>query len=274
VSILEAAREATGPGPGPVPGGGAAGAPRVVRRRQGLPTGRAVVGGLLVALAAVGTFAAATTGGDGREPVVVAARALAPGEVVGPGDLTTARFALPDGTEAFSDPASLVGAVLVGPLDAGDLVQRADVVAAPAEPGGAEVSVSVPEARALGGAIARGERVDIVTTTGSGADACTARVVAGALVVRVDTGADGLGAVDVVVLRLAVPTADDALALAHAAQAGDLTVVRTTGAAPSADGAVDTATGVVTPVGAHDHPAGCSAGATTDPGAAADLGAG
>jgi hypothetical protein len=263
VSILEAAREA-GPGPGPAPVG-AAGGPRVVRRRPGLPTGRAVVGGLLVALAAVGTFAAATTGGDGREPVVVAARALAPGEVVGPGDLTTARFALPDGTEGFADPASLVGAVLVGPLDAGDLVQRADVVAAPGEAGGAEVSVSVPEARALGGAIARGERVDIVATTGSGADACTARVAAGALVVRVDTGTDGLGAVDAVVLRLAVPTADDALALAHAAQAGDLTVVRTTGGSPpSGEGgaaAVDPATGVVTPVGADDHPLGCSTAA-------------
>jgi hypothetical protein len=268
VSIVEAAREAPG---GPVTGGGAGGsgavAARRVRRRPGLPTGRAVVGGLLVALAAVGTFAAATGGGDGRRPVVVAARDLAPGAVVGPGDLTTARYALPDGTSAFADPASLVGAVLVGPLEAGDLVQRADVVAAHAEAGGAEVSVSVPEARALGGAIARGERVDVVATTGTGADACTARVATGALVVRVEGGADALGAVDAVVLHLAVPSAADALALAHAAQAGELTVVRTTGS-PTGDAvatAVDPATDELVPLdaAAPDFPAGCSAPAAS-----------
>ncbi len=59
-----------------------------VRPRRGLPSGRAVVGGFLVALAAIGVFAAYTSAT--AEPVteyVVAARDLTPGEQLTSGDV-------------------------------------------------------------------------------------------------------------------------------------------------------------------------------------------
>src|SRR6187431_1720909 len=52
-------------GNGPAASSGRSAAPRrVITTRRGLPTGRSVLGGLLVALAALGTYVAATSGGD------------------------------------------------------------------------------------------------------------------------------------------------------------------------------------------------------------------
>jgi Flp pilus assembly protein CpaB len=207
--------------------------PTVLRRRP-LPGGRALAGGLLVAVAVVGVFAAYTdaTAGPSRS-YVVARRDLAPGTRLSAGDLAVRAVDLPgeQAGRAFRDVSSLEGAVLVGPVGAGELLQAGAVVRGDAV--GHEVSFPVARARALGGRLAPGERVDVVATYGTGADAVTVAVVRRALVVDVGGSRGPLGDQGDLVLTLSVGDPTEAMALAHAAGAGELTVVRTTGAGPA-----------------------------------------
>jgi flagella basal body P-ring formation protein FlgA len=104
-----------------------AGSPLPRPRRQSLPGGRAVVGGLLVAAAAVGTYAAhgAAVATPGTR-YVVAAHDVAPGRALVAGDLTTVAIDLPGGTRAvsFTDARPLDGAVTLGALRAGQLIAQ------------------------------------------------------------------------------------------------------------------------------------------------------
>jgi hypothetical protein len=204
----------------------------VARRRRGLPNGRAVTGGLLVALAGLLAFAAAT--GDSRprgEPVVVAQRPLAVGVQLTAGDLTTVRADLPDDVAAvaFADVDALVGAVTLGPIGAGELIQRSAVAAptAAAEPG-FEMTVTVDAAGTVPD-LRAGERIDVLATYGSGSDAYTIDVVRAALVLDTPAAADGaLTVTGGSTVTIAVTDHDDVLAVTHAERTGTVTLVRAT----------------------------------------------
>jgi flagella basal body P-ring formation protein FlgA len=89
-----------------------------------------VVGGLLVALSAVGIFAGylgAT--GDDRRPYVVATSDLAVGHRITAADLAVVRIDLPPALHrvAHDRPGPLVGAVVLGPVGRGELLQNSDI---------------------------------------------------------------------------------------------------------------------------------------------------
>ncbi len=227
--------------------GGAVDAARLVRPRRGLPGGRAVVGGFLVAVAAVGTFGAWTASTAGpRTAYVVAARDLAPGEQLTAADLTLVPMELPAGPAgaAFTDPAVLEGATLLGPLARDELVQAGSVVRPLGGPDTVQTSFAIDAAAALNGNLKRGERIDLLVTYGSGESATVRRVATGALVVEVVQGREVVGSSGSLVLVLAVDPGE-VTDIAHAAAAGSLRVIRTTGAAAggstssAADGADD-----------------------------------
>ena len=226
---------ATGPGGGaasPWPEGNGTGSNlRVLHRRRPALNGRALTGGLLVAVAAVGLFAAYTRAGDVPQVAyVVAAHDLQPGQRVGPGDLTTARMLLPPSladNDAYRDPTRLDGAVMVAPLRAGELVQASDVVAAADAPAEQEVSFSIDPARAVGGSLQPGETVSVVATYGSGAQAVTEVVVPLARVVTVGQSAGALGSDSSQSITLALDSTADVLAVTNAADAGQVELVRT-----------------------------------------------
>src|SRR5690606_15904534 len=82
-------------------------AARTIRPPRGLPSSRAAVGGLLVAVAAIGTWAAATGGaGAGTARYVVTRRPVAPGVELTADDLALLEVDLPDRlrSSAFDDP--------------------------------------------------------------------------------------------------------------------------------------------------------------------------
>lgn len=202
--------------------------PRLVRRRRPLPNGRAVLGGFLVAVAAVGTFAVAGgAGDDDLEPYVVARDDLAVGERITADDLTLARLDVPPflAARAFRSPADLVGVVVVGPVARGELVQAAAVVREAVK--GRHVSFPVEAARAVDGALQPGEAVDILVTYGTGENATTAVVARGARVVRLRRPSGTLSDGRHVVVTLSVETDEHAAALAHASSAGTVTIVKT-----------------------------------------------
>ena len=243
---------ATAEGNGPGAPSERSGAPRrVITTRRGLPTGRSVLGGLLVALAALGTYVAATGGGDGPTTrFAVATHDLAPGTTLGPADVRLVALELPteQATGTFSDTGSLLGGALRGPVQSGSLLTDALVerqrsgLARADEAGGRssegsgdessdgsapyrEVSVALPAAKALDGSLRPGDRVDVVATDGDASFVLVDR----ALVVA-SSGADrgsALGGGDVRV-TLALPDATAAMAVAHGATAAELTLVRST----------------------------------------------
>lgn len=202
-----------------------------IRPRRALPGSRAVVGAFLVTVAAVGIFAAYT---DARAApatrYIVAARDVPLGTRLTAADLDLVALDLPaeQRSRAFDDPAVLAGATLIGPLARGDLVQSSAVVAI--EPDVEQVSFAISADRAVGGRLLPGERVDLLATYGSGDGAYTEAVVRDALVVKVDEDpSTSLGGIGDDVLTLAVTDAENSLRIAHAVNAGEVTLVRTTG---------------------------------------------
>lgn len=220
----------SGSRPAQVPAG------RSVIRRRGLPNGRAVVGGFLVALAALGTFAAYTRSTAGPSTAyVVAARDLPAGRVLTANDLQIVPLELPDAVRAraFDDPGVLLGAITVAPLQADELVQASAVAAADGAARRA-VSFSVETSRAVAGSVQPGELIDVLVTFG-GDQGYTDVVLLGAPVLGTGLGADGGevgGGGGAVTFTVEVPDLQAELALTHAAAAGTLTVARSTGLDP------------------------------------------
>jgi Flp pilus assembly protein CpaB len=205
------------------------GSARAVRRHRPLPNGRAVAGGLLVAVAALGLFASwrAATAPPTTE-YVVAARTLAVGSILRRGDLSTVRLHLPAAQrrQAFTSPAALVGTQVLGPLARGELVQASDLAAGGGE-GRRQLSFPIDASRALDGEIARGEHVDVLATYGGGgADSWTAVIADRVLVADVGASGSSLGSARTLTLTLSLDDPDEVLAVTHAARAGTITIVR------------------------------------------------
>lgn len=203
-----------------------------IRPRRRLPGNRAVVGGLLVALSALGVLAASTGGGPSTA-YVVAARDLSPGERLTAGDLRTVEMELPDGltSRLFTDPSSLTGATILAPVATGELLQLGALTRQGGAAGTREMSFPVESDLALGGTLRTGERIDVLATYGTGADATTSTVVIDVPVVSVADAGAALGG-RFVVVTVALDDDADVMALGHAARAGTLVVVRSTGARP------------------------------------------
>ncbi len=210
---------------------------RQIRRRRNLPGGRAVAGGLLVGMAAVGLFAAyASMNGGPSSSYVVAARPIAAGTKIEPGDLAVEPIDLPARVRAraFNDPSVLVGATAVTKLELGELVQPSAVVSKAGDDPGRELSFPVERGH-LSTTLEEGERVDLLATFGSGNEAFTTMVLQNAQVVSIERAKAGLGDNGTAVVAVIVDDAGDEVALAHAIQQGKLTVVRATGAPPAQD---------------------------------------
>jgi len=207
---------------------------RTIVRRRALPSGRAVAGGLLMALAALGVFVAARGANErSTQNYVVVAHDVTAGTKLADADLAVAAIDLPSGlaSHAFTNRTSVVGQVAVAHLSAGDLVQTSLVAAGDAADPRVQLSIPVERARALDGLLEPGERVDVLATYSGDGSGETIVVARGAEVRRVDNGSrNALSASDNTVLVLAVDDPDAALAVAHASQAGKVTIVRATGA--------------------------------------------
>jgi Flp pilus assembly protein CpaB len=204
--------------------------------RRALPTGRALVGGLLVTLAAVVVFA--TYAGAQDTPtstVVVATRALDPGARLSPADVELRTVDL--GGEllgrSFGSIDDLVGAVTLAPLAAGDLVQASavrTVGAGSVDPDDPQFSFAVERDRALNGELRPGEIVDLLATFGTGTSASTKVLASSARVLAVEQAGSGtLGSSGRLVLTVALDDDDTVLDVAHASQVAAITVVRASG---------------------------------------------
>ncbi len=213
----------------------APGAPRrVTDRRAGLPGARAIVGGLLVAVAGVCTFLAWQEASDRADrSYAVAARAIHPGETLAARDVRFEPLELPAGLSeaAFTDASGIEGLVALGPIGPGELVQLGQV----SEPGqqspAAELSFSIPRDRAVDGRLRSGDLVDVFVTDDAGTTAVAERV----QIVDVAERGDGSFA-STGELTITVTMADPVLLepLIQAVREGEVTLVRSTHLSPGA----------------------------------------
>ncbi|MFL6204711.1 MAG: SAF domain-containing protein [Acidimicrobiales bacterium] len=204
-----------------------------ITRRRALPGGRAVLGGVLMAVAAVGVFLAYEQAG--REPtdsIVVAARPIRLGEVIEASDLRTVHGQLPGGAPGFARVELLVGHVALGPISEGEIVQPGAVTDEGAAEPVHEVAITLPGRQIAVGRLKPGERVDVFVTY----DDRTRSVVRGAQVVQIDAeDSASLTSDREISLVVAVPSDQTVAALVHALRTGDVTVVRSTFAEASTD---------------------------------------
>lgn len=208
---------------------------RSVRPHRSLPGGRAVVGALLVTVAAVALFGAylgATS--SPKQRYLVATRDVAKGDRLAAGDFEAQVMDLNAtvADRAFTSPDQLRGAVALVPLRSGELVNRSMVSEDRTRPGVAQVSFSLDADRALDGTLQAGDVVDVIVTYGTGTGSSTEVVASRAelLSTPISTAAsNGLSGGRRQTVRLAVDTLDNGLRLVNAVRAGEVTLVRTTG---------------------------------------------
>lgn len=208
---------------------------RTLERRRTLPSGRAVVGGFLIALAAVGGYGAVILNHSPLPRFVVATTTLRVGQRIVPSDLTTEPMRLPArlaDSLAFTRPATLVGAVVVAPVRAGELLQVSDVVAPPGPAGDRELSFPVAPARALDGGLQPGDRIDVLATFGQGGSTVTTAVVEDADVVAVSSSSGGLAGSSDLVITVRLRTPAEVVALVNAVNTGEIVLVRASGDRP------------------------------------------
>jgi hypothetical protein len=195
--------------------------------RVALPRGRAVVGGLLVALAAVGLLLAhqAAT----RHQVtnwLVARHPIQAGARIRSTDVAFAPMDLYSGTaeRAFRSSVGVLGATAKTDMATGELVQRSDVGSRRTATGPARrLTLDLTPAQALDGSVVGGDRVDIVS---SGDDPGTTKVIAHrVLVVSVRHPTAGLGSTDAVRLTLVVDNEATAGAVIDGALHGKVTLL-------------------------------------------------
>ena len=192
-----------------------------------------MAGAFLVALALVGSFAGYTRAtADTRQTYLVAAHDLRIGQTIARSDLAFASMDLPAGVlggRVYRDPAQLVGAVVVGPVGDGELIQASAIVAKGGRPDDYEISIPIDAARAVGGSLVTGDLVDVAATFGTGEAAFTVYVVRHARVIARSQSKTALGSSTGDVVTLAVGSPAEALAVSHAFTAGQVSLVRSSG---------------------------------------------
>jgi hypothetical protein len=229
-TVPAAARElATGAGDA-----GRVAAPRRVLRHRSLPSSRAVVGALLITVAAIGAFAfGRRNDGPAAPSYVVVTKAVAPGARIDASALATRPMQLDAdvAAQSYRTIDQVVGAVALAPMNSGQLVPRAAVALPNQVDGevmvGHELTFPVERDRVPAN-LRRGERVAVLATYGTGNDARTTATAQRAVVLSFETDGDSLGSARTA--RLTVLLDDPAMVIetAHASQAAELTIVRTT----------------------------------------------
>lgn len=204
-------------------------AARTISPRRSLPSGRALVGAMLVTLASLGAFIAATSNDDGPDTrFLVTTRDLRAGDTLTAADVMFEPMTLSAdlADRSLNSLVGLDGAVVLRDFRAGELIDVADVINGVDGATAAdlhEITIGIPLERTPS-SLTAGDRVTILATAGD-----TTRVaVEDAPVLAVDRRPDQIGSSSRGMLTLAIDDPAIVLDLAHLTQTTDVTVVRST----------------------------------------------
>jgi Flp pilus assembly protein CpaB len=197
--------------------------------RSVFPSARAILGGLLITVAAVGTFTAWRQASGLPDTTYVTARQpLESGHRLSEGDLDVERIALPGALAqaAFTEVDDVVGRVTLGPIGEGELLQVSQVSDAAEVPDPhVEVSFTLPRDRAVDGRLRSGDRIDVFVTR----DDITGPVLERVQVIAItDGGGSSLVSGTDVTITIGLEDPTRRTDLIHAVRAGEVTLVRST----------------------------------------------
>ncbi len=208
----------------------------VLRPSRRLPSGRAVLGGLLITLAVLGVLLASRLGDNATiRDVVVARTDLAPGTVIEPEHVAQIQLRLAEDVDwVATDPSQVVGSVLLGPVAQLEFLQLSNVAEGlpDAVPSGlAVVSIEVDAGRTPV-SLAAGELVSVVATYDSNRELGpeTRLIAEEAIVLSYDNGDTEFGGTGDTVLRLGIADGAVASELVMASILADVSVIGVTGA--------------------------------------------
>ncbi len=206
----------------------------VLRAKKRLPSGRAVLGGLLVSLAVISVLIATRIGEDATfQDVVVARQELAPGTVLEAEHVEQVRMRLADDANfVVSNPEAIIGSVVLGPVGPNEFIQVSNIAVSGPDtlPSGlAEVSIEIEPSRAPA-RIASGELISLLATFEDNDGSRTTLIADRVVVLSYDNaGVDDFSGGETV-LRLGVSNGEVASAIVNASITGDVSVVGVTGA--------------------------------------------
>lgn len=205
--------------------------PAPAKRRRGPRTSPQLLVALLAGLLAVGGYVAATGGTKGT-PVAIAARDIAAGETVTPADVRLVDLAVPPELNDLVLRAADVNGTprtATHALAAGTLLQRPDLSDAATAPQRG-MSIPIDPVRAVNGSLRVGDLVDVIDASGPD----PAYVLTGARVLAVgDAGGGRLGGSSQGYSVTVAVEPVSALRVAAAIAADKVSIVRSTGAAPT-----------------------------------------
>lgn len=220
--------------PAPTPDHDSSESPRSISPRPSLPNGRAVLGALLVTVAAVGAFVSATSGrGDPDTLWVVVRRAVDAGSSIESADVTTRAIDLPSdvAANALSATSPVDGRVALVDLRPGDLIRDDDLddpgTSLSDLPSRHELAVPVERDR-LDLDLVPGDRVTILVSLTVDGRAATLVATEDAPVVRWSSADERIGHSGGGVLTVALADADSVMELTHLLSQGQSSIVRTT----------------------------------------------
>ena len=213
-------------------------APRQARpavRRQWVAIGLSVA-----AIAASSADLAAHAAQPTRvEQVAIAATGLSAGTVVTAADLYRVAMQVPRGV-SLPPPltlGNLVGRVLLIPVARGQEVFANEAAAPRSGKAMRQISFGLPLSHALAGALAVGDRVDVLATSGTGSGATTTVLGRGLAVTAVTVPQAGLSAASdpTIAVTLACPDSETALQIANGASSQTIWLDLANGVAPPDD---------------------------------------
>jgi len=180
---------------------------------------------------ALGAFALATGGDEGPSTTyVVATRDLEAGTAIRPADVRVEPMQLSAtlASTTLNSTDGLDGAVLLTDLRAGELIDLADVIAAPAIGAGGlaevhEITFGVSLERTPPD-LTTGDRATVLATH----EGVTRLAIEHAPVLAIDTQADQIGRTGRGILTLAIDDPVVVMEVAHLTQVADITIVRST----------------------------------------------
>lgn len=208
------------------------GAARSVPRQRHLPSGRAVIGGLLVTVAGLGVFAAHQAGTAAPEtPYLIAVRTVPAGRAITADDLGLAPMRLVEQTarRAISEPDEVIGRIALVGLNDGDLISAGSIGAGTlgASAPSRRVAIELDRAQALDSNVAVGDAVDVLMTPPPGNSDPTSKVIVRQALVENVSGADDttVGSSGKVRLSVVVPDEAAAIRLVDAYSAGRIHLI-------------------------------------------------
>jgi len=210
-------------------------ATRTILPRRNLPNGRALMGALLISIAAVGAYATATSGTDGPTTrYLVITSPVDAGQPVSLSGVSLEAMDLPADVagSVLNSTDELDGATALRDLRPGEILYSDDLLAAPTIDGSPigsvhELSFPVPLDRTPGGLV-RGDRVTVLSTLRVADTPTTMVAIEDAIVLSFDSRSDQLGSMGTGVLTLAIGDAGKVVSTAHLSQQGELTIIRST----------------------------------------------